>query len=371
MKKILIISRSFYPDMSPRSFRATELAKEFARQGHLVTVLTHKKPEVHRSFEQENKIRISHLGKPRFAEVEIKGKGINLILRRILRRTLNLLFEFPDIQLMPMVRNALKAEESYDLLITIAVPFPVHWGTAWCLRQQNKVAKTWVADCGDPYMGASSDTFRKPAYFQYLENLFLKTADYISVPFPEMIRLFNPEFKDKFVVIPQGLRFSDYQVLETSPNNPSPTFIYAGTIIPNSRDPFPLIDYLERKKHHYRFIIYTHQKHLFSKYGKLLEKRIFLRDYIPRGQLMQELSKADFLINIFEPTGKDELIIAIPSKLMDYGLSGRPILCYSYNNIPENKIEQFLVKDYSGQFIIEDFDRFRIEKVCQSFLELQ
>jgi hypothetical protein len=38
-KKILIISRSFYPMNSPRSFRTTELAKEMASNGHDITLL--------------------------------------------------------------------------------------------------------------------------------------------------------------------------------------------------------------------------------------------------------------------------------------------------------------------------------------------
>ena len=39
-KKILLVSNGFYPEISPRSYRATELAKEFYRQGHEVTVIT-------------------------------------------------------------------------------------------------------------------------------------------------------------------------------------------------------------------------------------------------------------------------------------------------------------------------------------------
>jgi H2-forming N5,N10-methylenetetrahydromethanopterin dehydrogenase-like enzyme len=54
-KKNLIISRSFYPINSPRSFRSTELAKELARNGHDIIVLTPKK-EVHDSFEKEHNL---------------------------------------------------------------------------------------------------------------------------------------------------------------------------------------------------------------------------------------------------------------------------------------------------------------------------
>ena len=39
-KKILLVSSAFYPEISPRSFRATELAKEFCRRGHDVTVIS-------------------------------------------------------------------------------------------------------------------------------------------------------------------------------------------------------------------------------------------------------------------------------------------------------------------------------------------
>ena len=37
--KILMIAYYFYPDITPRSFRAFELAKEFSRQGHSVTII--------------------------------------------------------------------------------------------------------------------------------------------------------------------------------------------------------------------------------------------------------------------------------------------------------------------------------------------
>lgn len=36
--RILIVSGSYYPDKTPRSFRTTELARELVRQGHKVDV---------------------------------------------------------------------------------------------------------------------------------------------------------------------------------------------------------------------------------------------------------------------------------------------------------------------------------------------
>src|SRR6056297_1629532 len=98
-KKILIVSRSFYPMNSPRSFRTTELAKEFARQGHKVTVLTPREEPVHANFEQEYGVNIENLGQPGWKPIEIKGKGLMYWLRRGFKRISKLLIEYPDIEL--------------------------------------------------------------------------------------------------------------------------------------------------------------------------------------------------------------------------------------------------------------------------------
>jgi len=169
-KKILIVSRSFYPMNSPRSFRTTELAKEFARQGHEVTVLTHKKEE-HVVFEKEHNLIIKDLGKPLFKPIDIKRKDkFSSLFFRGLRRALNLFFEYPDIGLMFQVAKKLKKERGYDLLISIAAPHPVHWGVA--KNWTRKIAQVWIADCGDPYMMAIGDTFPKLFYFKYFERVY-------------------------------------------------------------------------------------------------------------------------------------------------------------------------------------------------------
>jgi hypothetical protein len=94
----------------------------------------------------------------------------------------SLLFEYPFIQLMPMLKRGLKGESGYDLLISVAVPHPIHWGVAAVRTKTNPIAKVWVADCGDPYMGQENDTFKPPFYFGWLEKKFCRIADYITCP---------------------------------------------------------------------------------------------------------------------------------------------------------------------------------------------
>ena len=82
IRKILIVSASFFPINSPRSFRTTELAKELARQGHKVKVITPRMTELHDRFEEDYGIEIGDLGRLRGKVVAIKGKGVIRLIRR-------------------------------------------------------------------------------------------------------------------------------------------------------------------------------------------------------------------------------------------------------------------------------------------------
>ena len=77
---------------SPRSFRTTELAKEFKRQGHEVVVLTHKNGSAHASFEREFDIAIRDLGKLKWNGIEVKGGYLKNLFLRFSIRYLNKFF---------------------------------------------------------------------------------------------------------------------------------------------------------------------------------------------------------------------------------------------------------------------------------------
>ena len=93
--------------------------------------------------------------------------------------------------------------------------------------------------------------------------------------------------------------------------------------------------------------------------------KIEIRDYIPREQLLKELSKMDFLVNFENSTA-----LQMPSKLIDYYLTGRPVLSVPSQNFDRDAIDKFLNGDYSKQIDFNNMDRYRIEHVCSRFLEL-
>lgn len=365
-KKILIISRSFYPENTPRGFRTTELAKQFARTGHKVTVVTPRTNRIHDAFEKEFGVLIKDLGVLKWKPIAVKGGGVNRLFRRILVRASSLLFLYPDIESLFLVRKALKREnEKYDLLLTIAAPHPVHWATAMTFRKVRLLAKTWVADCGDPFMGGENDTFKRLFYFKYFEKWFCRKADFITVPIAEAIPAYYPEFRNKIRVIPQGFRFEDVPLKNLLVQNTVPTFAYAGTLIPRVRDPHEFFEFLNKTDLDYKFFIYTGNTDYAQKYARNSNGRIEVRPLLPRLDLLNILQEVDFVVN-FENKG----VRQSPSKLIDYVILKKPILSVKTFGFTPDIFLEFLNRDYRHQLMIEDPDQYRIETVSQKMIDL-
>jgi len=366
-KKILIVSASFYPMNSPRSFRTTELVKEFSRQGHEVTVLISKDTTNHPKFEKEHNVKINNLGSLKYKRINLNsGSRIAKLIKRLLRRSLDLFFHYPNIEWMFKVKRRLRNEKNYDLLISVAAPHAIHWGVAWAWNKKKSIANIWVADCGDPFMGTTTDTFKKMFYFKYIEKWWCRKADFISVPFSGAIDGYYKQFHQKIKVIPQGFNFEELVInKEAYVPNKIPTFAYAGGLIPGVRDPKKLIEYLLDQKKEFKFIFYTNSIPMISSFLKKAKGKIEVRDYIPRNDLILELSKMDFVVNF-----ANAVATQLPSKLIDYYLTKRPVLSIESYSLDKEVIKEFLEGNYTNKYKFHDSEQYRIENVCQQFLTL-
>ena len=108
---------------------------------------------------------------------------------------------------------------------------------------------------------------------------------------------------------------------------------------------------------------------LFICFDNIIHSQIILKDYIPREDLLKNLAQADFLVNV-NTDSKDGIINAIPTKLIDYRISGRPVLSYEQSKLPKETIVEFMKGNYQRAFVDEDFDRYRIENVAKKFINL-
>jgi hypothetical protein len=362
-KKFLLVSDGFYPEISPRSFRATELTKEFCRQGHEVTVITKFRINEYTDFLKEFPISLKMWSKPVFPKIPVFRKWPFSFFFRGIARVMALLFEYPVIEEMFQVKKKLKHEKGYNLMISFAVPYPVHWGVALSRSKQHRIADIWVADCGDPYMGDVLDSFRKPFYFRYLEKLFCRRADFISIPVESALSGYYPEFYNKIKIIPQGFNFD---LAERKPEfkNNIPEFAYTGGFLHGIRDPKLLMEFLTSIDMPFRFYIYTNEPELLNKYKDGLKDKLIVSGYIAREDLMKRLAELDFLINFDNNTH-----LNVPSKLIDYAITNRPVLNINKDFCFED-IMSFLRGDYSKRMLLPDPEKYHIRNITKQFLDL-
>jgi hypothetical protein len=359
--KIVIIARAIYPLLSPRAFRATELAKQFAKLDHDVTLYAVLGKFDYTEFTATTGVKVKPI-KTHLSTSNSDGKMRYTFLDKIAFHAFRKLIEYPDVEFCWKIPQILRKEQNVDLLITVAFPHPIHWGAAFAKKiLGDKFPAKWVSDCGDPYMG---DTVNKHfGYFQIVEDFWGSQTDFVTVPMDGARAGYSPKIQNKIRVIPQGFDFSEVKLLPYEPN-PIPHFAYVGQVYPGYRDPTTFLEYLSSRLEDFRFSVFG-ASHFYEPFKKRLGEKLVLYDYIPRSELIEFLSQQDFLINL-----TNENSIQSPSKLIDYLLSRRPIIDVStpFNeyDIMDNAFKGEVLDMHKG----EDVSRFDVRKVADAFLSL-
>ena len=361
--RIVVISAKCHPWNSPRAFRADELTKEFARQGHDVTLYALLGDFDYDSYAKTTGVRIKSLGSPRWGLIDTTGGGKRSFWVKVIEHSVGKYLDFPDCALKKMVKKTLDNEGEIDLLITIAVPHAIHFGAS--LAKLDNVKK-WIGDCGDPFMG--NPFSKKPFYMAGWERKWCKRVDYITIPIEEGVNAYYPEFREKIRVIPQGFSFEETSLIEYKKKE-VPTFAYAGYIYPGQRDPVKMLDYLRSLAIDFRFYIYTSPEcgNYLQPYIEDFKDKLVVKSYIPRKELITTLSGMDFLVNICNNSSVQQ-----PSKLIDYAITRRPILNVSteFSEKERRNLSFFLDGDYSAAYVVKDIEKYNIKSVVHQFLEL-
>jgi len=359
--RILIIAHHAYPTQGPRAFRTTELSEQLVKMGHEVVLYTvHGKYDYTR-YEQETGVRMGNIV-PILAISANDGSQRYNILDKFMYHYFKRLLFWPLCEFHFAVEKIIEDNPNMDMLITIAYPHSIHSGAARAKHKHPEIfPKTWICDCGDPFM--LNPFLNPPRYMKKYEDMWCSQCDYISVPTKESYHGYYQQYWDKICVIPQGFDFSKTPVSEYK-KNVIPTFLFMGSIYPGVRDPHPFMDYLLKFGRPYKFIMMMRSP-LEDRYVKESNGQIEFIIGKGRKDVVWECSKADFLINIVNPSA-----VQTPSKLIDYGIAGRPILDIGSDFSDPEAFLKFYDGDYSGEHKINCLDDYRIDKVAQQFLNL-
>lgn len=356
--RILLVSKYFYPENSPRSFRTSELAKELSSRGHEVTVYADSINSNSLLFANKHGLKLKALSNFRQREHS------NSIVTKILRYSANKLFEYPDIIYLWHTIKTLNKEKEIQILITIGAPHSIHWGASIAKVMLKKFPRLWIADCGDPFMG---NPIKKPYfYFGLFEWFFCKKVDYITIPIESARIGYKKKYHNKIYVIPQGFCFKEISKSKRIINpKRKPHFVYAGSVYKKGRNPTNFMNYLCELNIDFTFLVYTKNIDFFNQWKPKLGDKISIHNYVPRNEMLTKLLEVDFAINF-----ENKSNVQVPSKLIDYAITDTPILSVILNDINTGEIKKFLDKNYSNRLKIPDVEQYNIINVASKFEKL-
>jgi hypothetical protein len=340
---------------------------ELAKRGHNVIVYAVLGSYDYSTFSNKTGIRI----KPIPLKWQIVPYSSDLVVRRtfidkVLGRLFNSRFEFPEIEFKFRIFDFLKLENDIELLISIADPHHIHWGVAYAKKRLGvDFPNKWIADCGDPFMMNNQTKSHKLKY-EKEERMFCENADFITVPVDKAPESYYLDYRHKFEIIPQGFRFEIPQIDAFKQINSVPSFAFSGTFLADIRNPSKFLDFLCDYDGPFKFVVYTKYMDLINPYIEKLGSRLEIRVQVSRNELLKELKKMDFLLNLENENSPGQ----IPSKLIDYSIANRPILSVNPNTPNFKKIIAFLGGDYKESLVVENLEKFKIENVVDKFLAL-
>ena len=367
MNKIMILSRSYSPHLSPRAFRTKELVNELLRRGYYIAAIL-----------------------PSYADIDVKKGDIRFIKSRTISlqkgdnktasikqylldsiRTISKFF-FGDtpgdiIYSFSMIFEviSLLKKSDYNVILSIGCPFYIHVAAVLGRFISGKRVKI-VAECSDPFY--EDKCFSKAFYLKYLEGSILRACKYITIPMEEARESYAYYgIDDRIRIIPQG--FDITQIADDAyRKNPVPMFCFAGVLYEKIRNPRYFLDYLLQVKQDFIFVVYAlpdaFTMSLLKEYKAKLGDRLEIREPLPREELIHVMATMEFVVNFDNENANQK-----PSKLIDYAMSKRPILSFNSRTFKPEVFEEFLRGDYTQREQI-DLSQYDIRTVVDKFEEL-
>lgn len=347
--KLLLITYSYTPDLTPRAFRWSAVVGELVAHGHEVHVLCASplRDEVDLPGARIHRVKDWLLdGSKRVtAGVPLSTNsargGLVAMAHKMIRQCVRMVWRslvWPDSAggwVIPALRKArqLDAEIGFDNIISSSHPFSGHL-VGLLLKRQARGAH-WLVDISDPYaLMKEPSPYNRRLYgwlSHWVEERVLMGADQISVTTESTRQLYIDHFRLSpalLTVIPPLLS------LPPAPP-PSPRadatlrIVFIGTLYSRLRSPVFLLACVAALKQAYPDM--AMEVHFYgavndcadqiAPYTEMASPYVFAHGMVDRKVVQQAMVDADVLVNI----GNDSEA-QLASKVVEYMAVGRPIL---------------------------------------------
>jgi hypothetical protein len=344
--KIVVVAPFFRPYENPRANRWSAVVDVWRRDGHEVQVVTSRGfgqilPE--KSLHRVGFNSLKEIFQAIFPGKINRGLPNNSSKTGFVYKLFNWVnnqfwrpFYWPDealIWIRPARQKLMQLldNQSIDLLITVGLPFSAH--LIGLVAKQKYPNLFWLVDVGDP-LNFQLFPLNNPRFFSKknlcFEGEILNKADQISVTNAGLATIYATCFgisQTKIKVIPPIFSGDLTPILLKRPRKVAGQKYkigYFGSFFQKIREPKILLDFLKKLSEHQRNKIEIHFfGDIFLEFldeidGEPLIKRHGLLSRKSAAEAMHEM---DFLLNFGNATA-----FQLPSKAVDYRLSGLPIL---------------------------------------------
>ena len=326
MKRILIISQNFYPEIGSAANRIKNIYTELKEKGHEVTVLTADPSYPNRSI----------YNNPDFWNENISNEDIIRIktkTRRYTRNILNRFLLYIEV-LIKLILIISKIDKKYDLIFATSPPIFIGFAGMYA---KIRLKKPFILDVRDLWpeslLGVGVFTNKFILSFSYfLERLLYSTADKIIVNSEGFIPYITSKGvnRENITFIPNSLTEEELSMdnkMEQE-SNQTKTIIYTGNL-GLAQDLSTLIELAEMFRHRtdisFRIIGYGFKKNDVK--DLVVEKQLTNIEIVKvknRKDTLREVLKADIAyVGLVE---KSVFQTVLPGKIIDYMCMKKPIV---------------------------------------------
>lgn len=348
--KILVITYSYTPDLTPRAFRWSAVAAQLVKMGHEVHVLCAAAGDqaaiadgvtVHRVrdwlLNASARVTAGSAVAGSVGASTSRG-GLRSALRRAIRAVWRALY-WPDYAcgwIIPATRaaRALCAENSYDWVVSVSHPFTGH--LVGLLTKARAPDSRWFVDIGDPFHLMKEPSPNNRYLYAWIsraiEYRVVVGADAISVTTESTRRLYEASFPlpaGKVQVVPPLLSLPESPTSSPHADGEPIRLVFVGTLYRNLRSPKFLLACFaaliaalpeRRMELHFYGAINDCAENLAS-FPEPLKTALFVHGMVGRAEVHQAMVDADVLINIGNDSESQ-----LASKVIEYMAVGKPIL---------------------------------------------